>query len=649
MAKNDTVLLDVLLERTSPLRSGESSELTSGEIFERFAIEQILKGYDLSTEEIEAGLVDGRHDGGLDGFYTFVNGRMIVDAKDMQLPRSDARLEVYLVTCRHRDSFKQEPLDALLASLHELLNLGLSHKELSGAYSPAVLRARDTLDATYRALALSRPRISFKIVYACRGDASLLGESVHARGGQIECLLRTMFSACEASFLPLGASELVEMHRQGKPFSLALNFSEHLSAAHDGYVVLANLGEYNSFIVDEQGNLRRYLFDSNVRDFLGSNRVNSEMLASLADALAPNFWWLNNGITILASAATVVGKQLRMQDIQIVNGLQTTESIYRHFLQQGTEGPSSLRSVLIKVIVTEDERVRDNVIRATNNQSVVETSALHATDKIQHDIEQILATHDWYYERRTNYFKNAGKPTDRIVSPSFLAEAVVSILFKNPIKSALKTRSFRDARVYASIFSTDHPITVWSVLVASLKRAERSLTRCSRETDQNLQISRWRGVVALIAMVKHFRSFFFAPGQLANLKEADIEESAFDYASEFVLSQRGRKAKPNYQTVKNMMFSMAREMEINGSWSDSRIVIEPVQRPTQEQYANITIDDAFLDAVHSALPQQPWPKQIHQGVAATLKCSPKLVQRAISVLIHQGRRHHQIDGLIVDA
>ena len=43
------------------------------------------------------------------------------------------------------------------------------------------------------------------------------------------------------------------------------------------------------------------------------------------------------------------------------------------------------------------ERLRDQIIRATNNQSAIEQAALHATDKTQRDIEQILERHDFYY------------------------------------------------------------------------------------------------------------------------------------------------------------------------------------------------------------------------------------------------------------
>jgi hypothetical protein len=71
--------------------------------------------------------------------------------------------------------------------------------------------------------------------------------------------------------------------------------------------LIAKLFDYYRFIRDEQGHLRRYLFDSNVRDYLGENKVNLDIAASLDDETGPDFLWLNNGVTILATNAVIRG------------------------------------------------------------------------------------------------------------------------------------------------------------------------------------------------------------------------------------------------------------------------------------------------------------------------------------------------------
>jgi hypothetical protein len=78
---------------------------------------------------------------------------------------------------------------------------------------------------------------------------------------------------------------------------------------------------------------------------------------------------------------------------------------------------SRQRALLVKVVVSNDNEIRDQIIRATNNQSIVEVASLHATDKIQRDIEEVLERSGWFYERRKNYYRNIGKPEARFVTP----------------------------------------------------------------------------------------------------------------------------------------------------------------------------------------------------------------------------------------
>ena len=71
MAKNDLVLLDGILD---DYVARGITPADSGEAFEYFATEQILKDYALSKEQLLSGSVDGRNDGGIDEFFILVKG-----------------------------------------------------------------------------------------------------------------------------------------------------------------------------------------------------------------------------------------------------------------------------------------------------------------------------------------------------------------------------------------------------------------------------------------------------------------------------------------------------------------------------------------------------------------------------------------------
>ncbi len=99
-----------------------------------------------------------------------------------------------------------------------------------------------------------------------------------------------------------GATELLELARRQAAYSLRLKFTEsYISREGRNYVVLAQLPDYFAFVSDEGGELRRYLFESNVRDYLGLGQVNKDIRNSLERNASPDiedFWWLNNGVTI---------------------------------------------------------------------------------------------------------------------------------------------------------------------------------------------------------------------------------------------------------------------------------------------------------------------------------------------------------------
>jgi hypothetical protein len=393
------------------------------------------------------------------------------------------------------------------------------------------------------------------------------------------------------------------------------------------------------------------LFDSNVRAYLGGNLVNVDIAQTLANPLAPNFWWLNNGVTILATSASLVGKTLKLKDIQIVNGLQTTESIYRHYATSPSQ-QDDRRSLLVKVIVSQEESVRDQVIRATNNQSLVEPAALHATDRIQRSIEEILIRHDWYYERRTNYFKNEGRPDARIISPLVIATGSVALLLKNPAKSSkLKQKHLRTTEAYQAVYSEAFPIDAWPVVAALIRGAENAILRAhhARHGGRGQYLSAWRGLLAYLAAVRALGTYSYSLRQLASL---DVSLLTDTYMSECWTAMAN--AAGNLGADKLSEGRLARITEaVTSLWS---LTGQPTdgrrELPTNSSYhvraPKSPEPEEFLKAVSDALPPQPWKPGVHMDVAQQLKVKPFRVTKAIQTLIARGVWMQQRDGVVFD-
>lgn len=500
MAKNDLILIDSIIEErvSNKLPSDKKDE-----VFEFLAYEQVLKEYDLSADDIKAGSVDGRNDGGIDAIYILVNGHLISDTKSSLLPKTNANLEVYFFTCKHRDVFKQDPVNSICTTLQELLDFSKGNKELDGDYNEDVFEKRDIFISTYKKVATILERFSIKVIFASRGDVkNELGDNVEARGKQIETICRENFSGCDAKFEFWGAEEILAAYRKKADYSLSLNVKECLSHGKQ-MVVLAELKDYFKFITYDDRKIRKYLFDSNVRDFMGINSVNGDILETLNNRKNDeDFWWLNNGITILCSSAIAIGKSITIENVQIVNGLQTSECIYRYFLKD--ERIEENRVVLIKILPCESTEIADNITRSTNNQTAVMSSSLRATDKIQEDIEDILRKEGLYYERRVNYYTNQGIPASQIYSPLYLAKGYMALVLKRPYNAvALKQRFMRKQSSYEQVFSEKDDLRVWPIIARIMRKTDDCMSSLRGENcgDRFLHNVRYQVSFLTIASV----------------------------------------------------------------------------------------------------------------------------------------------------
>lgn len=646
MAKNDQILLDGIIDDRVAIELPSSKR---DEVFEYFALEQILKDYDLSKEDILFGLIDGGQDGGIDGFFTLVNGHLLQDPESFMWPRIGSDLKVFIVTCKHHGTFKQSTLDNLVASLSEIFDFGIQDEDLKGAYSESLLRMRSNLRYAYRKLSPRLTSFSVNMYYASRGDTSNVGEEVRSRAVQLETLVKEYFGSCSSYFLFVGSTEFIELHRKIPNYTLELPFVEAL-AKGERYVVLARLSDYFDFISDD-GKLRRYLFESNVRDFMGLNRVNEDIRATLENTFSPDFWWLNNGITIVATSANIVGKSIRATDIQIVNGLQTTESVSRYFVSGGATPDD--RCILVKVIVTQDESVRDSIIRATNNQTDVEMASLHATDKIQRDIEDVFLRSGFFYERRKNFYFNLGHARGDIVTPLYVAGGYIALVLKLPHKAAtLRSKFMRIPEAYNAVFSQKAPIDVWPRIADILKRTDRELEKL-RSTTQITDkfLKGWRYITALLLVAEDTQKYDFSVGELVSYDASRINSERVERIwSE--LNQYPLPVKFSGWKSRRMVIDICKQFGITHEISGIKILESRrdigFEQDSARRFPPVVITEDLLNKVRLALPPQPWKPGVHREIAAEIGCDPSTLYAAVNRLVDDGVLYRQKDGVLYD-
>jgi len=262
-------------------------------------------------------------------------------------------------------------------------------------------------------------------------------------------------------------------------FPLTLSTTPIACVDSNCYIALVNLVDFYRFIADENGELWRHIFEANVRDYQRDVSVNKDIRDTLENPAGENFWWLNNGVTILASRIEILkAKEVLIHTPEIVNGLQTSNEIYNYFSRYPGQlcGDVERRELLVRIIVPASEASRDMIICATNNQTSIEKSSLRATDTIHRQIEMYFKGKDLFYDRRKNYYKNSGKKPSQIVSVPFLSQCLISVLLQSPNDArARPTSLLTDDNRYSTLYQENQNLDVFYNVASVGKRVERVL------------------------------------------------------------------------------------------------------------------------------------------------------------------------------
>lgn len=467
---NDQLILDQIVEQQ---RSRDAPGLKKTEFFEAFVAAQILKEFDLTPDEIESGLVGDSHDGGIDGLYTFVNGELVQEDFDQNGLKKSVLIEVIIFQSKTGNGFDESTIHKLMASTDHLFVLANNLDDFKDRYNEGVRSAAEIFRQLYKNTASRFPTLRFRYIYASYGDSGAVHPNVAGKTADLQKIIKRLFPNSEFEFAFVGATALLDLARQQPPSSFQIQFSEILTG-NGGYIALVKLKDFVKFICDTGGGLRKTLFEANVRDYQGANQVNEEMQQSLRAPGPEDFWWLNNGVTIVATKATQAGKELTLEDPQIVNGQQSSTEIFSFF--QASNTVNEERSVMVRVVVVIDPQSRDRIIKATNSQTSMPPASLRATEKIHRDIETFFAPYSLYYDRRKNSQKQAGRSAEQIISIGALAQSMMSIVLQRPDDARARPSSLikHDAD-YLAIFNPDHPIKIFLISALLAKAAHSHL------------------------------------------------------------------------------------------------------------------------------------------------------------------------------
>ncbi|MFN0218489.1 MAG: AIPR family protein [Hyphomicrobium sp.] len=469
MASNAQIILDEILKQQ---KAALGDELTDSTFFEYFVAEQILKDFDLSDEEIQNGLIGNGGDGGIDAFYTLLNGELAHEDTDYSNAKRAAPLDVIIMQSKTSASFSETPVERFITASNDIFDLSKDTETLRDFYNNELIAAIEIFRSAYQSLASKFPKLKISFYYATKG--SQIAVSVQRKVEMLRNGIAQQFSTAEFLFEFIGAQHLLDLARKTKQTTYQLTLAESPVASGGiavAFCCLVELREYAKFITSSDGVLSRQLFESNVRDYAGKATVNEAIKNTLTSNPPEDFWWLNNGVTILASQAALSGKILTIEDPQIVNGLQSSTEIFNYC--NSSDVSKDTRKVLVRVIVPPSVASSDRIIRATNSQTAVPEASLRATDTIHRDIEDHLKPKGLFYDRRKNYYKNEGQPRSKIIGIPNLAQAVMAIVLKQPNTARARPSSLlKNDSDYQKIFNASYPIEMYQKCASVILRVE---------------------------------------------------------------------------------------------------------------------------------------------------------------------------------
>ena len=200
-------------------------------------------------------------------------------------------------------------------------------------------------------------------------------------------------------------------------------------------------------------------------------------------------------------------------------------------------------------------------------------------------------------------------------------------------------------------------MSVYPVIAAVLKTTDRLLEdfRPRQGSGGERFLKRWRQVVSFITVSRLLGRYNFSVVELSKL---DIETYTYEEVKttwDFIclrcsddIKAKNLKKKRYYVVLCQ---EAAEEFSISGISRVEKINNFSASGPaTADRYRaeKVIVDLEFAKKVDGILPPQPWKPGIHIKITKELGCSNKEYFQSVQILIDEGIRNKQLDGVVYD-
>ncbi len=137
VSSNDVIVLNAILEQR---RAEIAKSIREDDYFEVFSFEQILKNNDLSYEELESGKIGSGDDGGIDGFFLFINDELVDEDFSHEEVKRNPKMDLVLIQAKQSSSFSETAMDKVISTAFDIFDLSKKERDIKGRYNSFLVK-----------------------------------------------------------------------------------------------------------------------------------------------------------------------------------------------------------------------------------------------------------------------------------------------------------------------------------------------------------------------------------------------------------------------------------------------------------------------------------------------------------------------------
>ena len=410
-------------------------------------------------EDIFLGIVEGGDDYGIDAIYSLIDGHIINSPEDIiQFLNNQSQILIKIIQTKKETGFGEEALLKLKDGLENIFDI---NKALCG--NTKFNERSNIVRELWKKWHESGNKNPFDVVieYVSLGKKEDINHKVVDKKNKVlEFLAYIGLKTSILNFIDqkdiFDISSIQKYHKILNTLnSIEYDFEHNTSVR--GYIAIVDGREFYKFITDDNDKIEDKIFESNVRDYQEDKKdVIINIKNTLNSTRKSNFWCMNNGITILSSKIEPKRHTFRLEDYQVINGCQTSYSIWE-VLKDNKELKDF--EIVVKLVETDDEDTALEIIQATNSQIPIDPTSIKSQERVHKTIEEFLKSGKdiVYYERRKNFYKRRNYPINKIIDPKRLFQVMRGTYFKKPSSSRRNPTEFFN-KEHEAVFNLNYDL-----------------------------------------------------------------------------------------------------------------------------------------------------------------------------------------------